>query len=56
LSPGGFLTNKRTGCVPKLQPDGPVFEIHGLGEEVDADGGLVRVVERVVHEPERSQS
>jgi len=36
--------------VPELQAHGAVFEVHGFGEEVDADGGLVHVVEGVVHE------
>ena len=40
-----------TGRVPQLQPDRSVLQVHRLGEEVDADGGLVGVVERVVHEP-----
>jgi hypothetical protein len=34
-----------------LQPDGAVLEVHRLGEEVDADGGLVIRVEAVIHEP-----
>ena len=33
-----------------MQSHRAVLEIHGLGEEVDADGGLVGVVEGVVHE------
>lgn len=36
--------------VPELEADGAVFEVHGFGEEVDADGGLVGGVEGVVHE------
>mmetsp|Transcript_7344 Transcript_7344/g.17995 ORF Transcript_7344/g.17995 Transcript_7344/m.17995 type:complete len:252 (+) Transcript_7344:347-1102(+) len=39
-----------SGGVPELEADGAVFEVHGFGEEVDADGGLVVVVEFVVHE------
>ena len=38
------------GRVPELQAHGPVLEVHCFGEEVDADGGLVHVVEGVVHE------
>lgn len=34
----------------------PVVEVEGLAEEVDADGSLVSVIERVVHEPTRSRS
>ena len=37
-------------CIPELQSDRSVFEIHGFGEEIDADGRLVGVVECVVHE------
>ena len=36
--------------VPELEAHGAVFEVHCLGEKIDADGGLVHVVERVVHE------
>lgn len=40
-----------TSRVPKLQPDGPVLEVHCFAEKVDADGGLVGIVKRIVHEP-----
>ena len=36
--------------IPELQAHGAVFEVHGFGQEVDADGGLVGGVEGVVHE------
>mmetsp|Transcript_45222 Transcript_45222/g.114492 ORF Transcript_45222/g.114492 Transcript_45222/m.114492 type:complete len:307 (-) Transcript_45222:164-1084(-) len=38
------------GGVPQLQPHGAVLQVHRLRQEVDADGGLVGVVELVVHE------
>jgi hypothetical protein len=31
----------RTG-VPQLKPNGPVLQIHGLGEEIDSNGGLTQ--------------
>lgn len=37
--------------VPDLQTHGALLQVHGLGQEVHADGGLVRAVEAVVHEP-----
>ena len=37
--------------VPQLQPHRPVLQVHGLGQEVDADRSLVSIVEGVVHEP-----
>jgi len=37
--------------VPQLKPHGPVFQIHCLRQEIDADGGLVGVVEGIIHEP-----
>ena len=39
-----------TSSVPQLQPDGPVFEVHGLAQKIDADRSLVGAVEGVVHE------
>ncbi len=45
--PKSFLS----GSIPQLKSHGPVLKVHRLGEEVDADGGLVGVVEGVVHEP-----
>ncbi len=39
--------------VPQLQPDCPVFEIHGFAEKIDANCGLVRVVKGVVHKSDR---
>eukprot|EP00740_Mantoniella_antarctica_P012457 CAMPEP_0181373696 /NCGR_PEP_ID=MMETSP1106-20121128/15543_1 /TAXON_ID=81844 /ORGANISM="Mantoniella antarctica, Strain SL-175" /LENGTH=277 /DNA_ID=CAMNT_0023491465 /DNA_START=906 /DNA_END=1742 /DNA_ORIENTATION=- len=38
------------GRVPQLQPHRAVLQVHRLGQEVDADSGLVAVVELVVHE------
>ena len=38
------------GGVPELKANCAVFEIHCFGEEIDADGGLVHVVKRIVHE------
>jgi hypothetical protein len=35
--------------IPELQTDCPVLEVHGLGEKVDADSGLVGVIEGIVH-------
>ena len=45
--PKSFLS----GSIPQLKSHGPVLQVHRLGEEVDADGGLVGVVEGVIHEP-----
>ena len=33
------------GGVPQLKANGTIFEIHGFGEEINADGGLVHVIE-----------
>ena len=33
------------GGVPELEANSAIFEIHCFGEEIDADGGLVHVVE-----------
>lgn len=37
--------------VPKVENDDLVLDVHLLRHEVDADGGLVSLVERVVDEP-----
>ena len=37
-------------CIPQLESHCAVLEVHGLREEIDANGGLVRLVELVVHE------
>lgn len=39
------------GGVPQLKANRPVLQVHGLGEEIDTDRGLVGVVETVIHEP-----
>lgn len=37
--------------IPKLQPYGPIIEVESFAEKVDANGRLVRIVERVIHKP-----
>ena len=55
----GGITNVRgnersepllTGCVPQLQPHRSILKVHRLGQAINADGGLVSVVEGVIHE------
>ena len=38
-----------SGRVPQLKSDRSVLEIHSFRKEIDPDGGLVGVVEGVVH-------
>ena len=40
-----------TGSIPKLQPDSPVVQIHGLAQKVYPNSCLIRVVECVIHKP-----
>mmetsp|Transcript_6813 Transcript_6813/g.26330 ORF Transcript_6813/g.26330 Transcript_6813/m.26330 type:complete len:322 (+) Transcript_6813:165-1130(+) len=40
-----------TSGIPQLQAHCAVVQVHGLGQEVDANCGLIVLVEIVVHEP-----
>ena len=35
------------GCVPQLKADGPVLQVHRLGQEVDADGRLKLIKQNI---------
>jgi len=38
------------GRIPQLKPHCPIIEIHGLGEEINANGGGILGIKVVVHE------
>lgn len=42
-----------SSSVPQLQPNGSVLEVHGFAQEVNANRGLIGVVECIVHESAR---
>lgn len=41
-----------SSSVPQLQANSSVLKIHGFAQEVNANRGLISVVERIVHESE----
>lgn len=45
-----FANTDLTSSVPQLQANSTVLEIHGLAQKINADGRLVRVIKRVIHE------